>query len=226
MRSLSYVPAVALLASAVALAGCSTSFAPADTPAQSSLGEINGTSFGGRQPISGGHIYAYAAGTTGYGSASVSLLTATSAPGYTNQMDANGNYYVPTTANGNFSIAASTPCTAGTQVYLYSIGGNPGNGGNDFAGLIAALGQCPSNGLLSDTVGTKVTINEAFTVSAAYALAGFATDATDIGSSGTPLRRPVLQTHLPTPTISTVFRMAAACARRPRTAMVSSRSSS
>ena len=67
---------------------------------------------GGQQPIAGAKVYLYAANTTGYGNAAVSLLQ--SAGGTV--ADGSGNYYYPTTSGGNFSPArpaASFATTAG-----------------------------------------------------------------------------------------------------------------
>ena len=66
---------------------------------------------------------------------------------------------------------------------MLALGGNAGQGANPAAGLMAAIGSCPSGG------GSPVfvTVNEVTTVAAAYALAGFAVDATHVSSSGTAL---------------------------------------
>jgi hypothetical protein len=76
-------------------------------------------------------------------------------------------------------------------VYVYASGGDPQltgigvpSGNNPYIGLMAVLGTCANI-----TPGYYVTVNEASTVAAAYALAGFATDATHIGSSGTALAK-------------------------------------
>jgi hypothetical protein len=136
---------------------------------------------GGQQPFVGAHIYLYAANTTGYGDASVSLLTS----GSGRSIDSNGNYYVTTGTGGVFNISEDYTCTnSNTQVYLYSIGGNPGlgDGANAAAGFLAALGSC---GNLSST--QFIVINEVSTIATAYAIAGFATDATDVSSSSSAL---------------------------------------
>jgi hypothetical protein len=103
----------------------------------------------------------------------------------------NGDYYVTTDSGGNFSISGDYTCTAGQQVYLYSLGGDPGlgTGANAAAGLMAALGSCPTGGnfLSGSTPISYIVVNEVSTVAAAYAMAGFATDATHVGSSGTAL---------------------------------------
>lgn len=140
---------------------------------------LHGTVHGGQQPIVGAHVYLFAAGTMGYGGASTSLLNAAS----TGNSDSVGAY-VLTDSNGNFSLTGDYTCTANTQVYMLTLGGNPGSGANSAAALMAVLGNCPASGTLAGQVPT-VLINEISTVAAAYAFAGFATDATHVGSSGT-----------------------------------------
>jgi hypothetical protein len=151
---------------------------------------LTGSVHGGQQPIVGGHVYLFAANTTGYGgpgiaasgaNASLSLLNATT----TGLADSIGAY-VTTDAHGSFTITGDYSCTPNTQVYLYALGGNPGAGANSAAGLLAALGNCPSSGSFLASI-PFIQVNEVTTIAAAYAMAGFATDATHVSSSGTPL---------------------------------------
>jgi hypothetical protein len=164
--------------------------------------KLTGAVHGGQNPISGAHVYLLAAasgaggaGQAAYGgsgiaasasNASVSLLTKGSG------QDGSGNWYVTTGGDGSFAISGDYTCAAGQQVYLYALGGDPqmGTGANAAAGLMAALGNCPGTaGSTGNTFssGTYVIVNEVSTVAAAYAMAGFATDATHVGSSGTTL---------------------------------------
>jgi hypothetical protein len=159
-------------------------------------GGLSGRTMGGQQPIAGAHVYLLAASATGYGgagiaasaaNASVSLLTA----GGGTTLDISGgatnsDYYVTTDGSGNFSITGDYTCSTGQQVYLYALGGDPGSGPNAVAGLMAALGACPAVGNFAAAI-PYVVMNEVSTVAAAYAMAGFATDATHVGSSGTAL---------------------------------------
>jgi hypothetical protein len=167
---------------------------------------LTGVVHGGQNPISGARVYLFAAasgasgaGAAAYGgsgiaasvnNASVSLLTSAGNTTLDQSGTAtNGDYYVTTDSNGNFSITGDYSCTAGQQVYLYALGGNPGlgTGTNAAAGLMAALGNCPG-GSSAFAAGTPyVVVNEVSTVAAAYAMAGFATDAVHVGSSGTAL---------------------------------------
>ena len=183
-----------------ALTGCMLS--PTAAPSPDSGLAMQGKVIGGQQPIVGAHVYLFAANTTGYGgpgivasatNASVSLLT--SVPGNT-ALDTsggatNGDYYVTSGAGGAFSITGDYSCTPNTQVYLYALGGNPGltSGTNNVAaGLLAALGNCPSSGNFLATT-PFIVMNEVSTIATAYALGGFATDATHVSSSGTALAK-------------------------------------
>jgi hypothetical protein len=142
---------------------------------------IHGNVHGGRQPISGAHIYLLAAASTAYGASSVSLLDSAD----TGHADFLGAYTTSNT-DGSFSISGAYTCTPNTQVYLYAQGGDPGAGPNDAVGLLAILGNCPVAGNFAAAT-PLVSINEVTTVAAAYAFAGYATDATHVASSGTPL---------------------------------------
>jgi hypothetical protein len=105
------------------LSGCATApvLTSISTPSGSVRGHaITGKVHGGQSPIAGASAYLYAANTTGYGNASVSLLNSSGSNTY---KDTNGNYYVLTDANGNFSITGDYMCPSSTaQVYLYAVG--------------------------------------------------------------------------------------------------------
>jgi streptogramin lyase len=178
------VAIAALFCFPLLLTGCSLSPTTTETSPDTGLA-IQGVVHGGNQPIVGAHVYMYAATTAGYGAASKSLLT--SATG--NPADGSGNFYVSTGTGGTFSITGDYSCTTNSQVYLYSVGGNPGltptTINNTAAGLIAVLGNCPGGaGAFAGPV-PYVVINEVSTVAAAYAFAGFATDSTHVSSSAT-----------------------------------------
>lgn len=193
-------PAFALLSASVAslfLAGCAMS----NTASTSSLGPASGNAIagnvhGGQQPVAGARVYLLVANPAGYGTPSLSLLTS-AATGHA--VDSIGAY-VTTNDSGQFDITGDYHCMTGyaqgasttsggvdlsgfEQVYLYVAGGNPGlgTGNNDNIGLMAALGPC--EGQFSQTLQ----VNEITTVAAAYALAGFASDATHVSSSGSGL---------------------------------------
>jgi hypothetical protein len=86
--------------------------------------------------------------------------------------------YVATGSNGAFSLTGDYSCSSGQQLYMYVLGGT-----NAAAGLMAVIGSCPASG----SPAIAVAVNEVTTIAAAYALAGFATDATHVSSSGTAL---------------------------------------
>jgi len=157
----------------LALGGCSINTIGANRTTNTSVPvagvALQGRVHGGQNPISGASVYLYAANITGYGNASVSLLDA---PGY-----------VTTDSTGSFTITGNYTCPSATaQVYLYALGGNPGSGVNSAAGMLAGLGSC---GSLSSS--TYIVINEVSTIATAYAIAGYATDATHVSSSGSAL---------------------------------------
>ena len=141
----------------------------------------SGTVRHGQVPIAGARVYLLAANTTGYGNASVSLLDA-AATGLSDSIGA----YVTTASDGSFAIAGDYTCPPNTQVYLYALGGDAGSGNSPVSGLLAVFGTCPNSGSFSASK-PNVIVNEVTTIAAAYAMAGFATDATHVSSSGTPL---------------------------------------
>jgi len=166
------------------------------TPSLVQGSTLSGSAYGGQQPIAGAHVYLFAANTTGYGgegiaasssNASVSLLN----PTITGHSDSSGAY-VLTDAGGNFSITGDYTCTPNTQVYAYALGGNAGAGTNSHAALLAALGNCPSAGNFLSNV-SFIHMDEVTTVATAYAIAGFATDATHVSSSGSALAQTGIQ---------------------------------
>jgi len=169
----------AALLSVLTLTGCSLSpTAPASLqPAAALQGNVHG----GQQPVSGSHVYLFAANATGYTKASTSLLNAAST-GHSDTVGA----YVLTDANGNFSISSDYTCTAGQQVYIYALGGNSGSGTNSAVGELAVLGACPVAGNFAAAT-PFILVNEVSTIAAAYAIAGFAVDATHVAYSGTAL---------------------------------------
>lgn len=191
-----------LASSTLLMAGCSVSKIATDepvasptAPAAANVAPVKGTVHGGQQPIWNAHIYMFAVSTTGYGTLtapqpSQSLLI----PGHDTTKDSSGNYYVTTSSNGNFTITQADYSCGGVignpvtqQVYLYSIGGQPGTsaGTNSGAGLMAVLGPCTISAFTG--LPASVQMNEATTVAAAYALSGFAVDATHMSGSNTAL---------------------------------------
>ena len=158
---------------------------------------FQGKVYGGQNPVVGARVYMFAANagvftpnSDGYGNASVSLLTSAGNTSLDQFGGAtNGDYYVTTVAGGSFSITGDYTCTAGQQVYLYAVSGNSGSGTNSGAGMLAALGNCPGGLSAFASSDPFVFINEVSTIATAYAIAGFATDATHVSSSGTALAK-------------------------------------
>ena len=164
-------------------------------PAAANTAPLHGRAHGGQQPIAGAHVYMLAITTstsnTPYGLPSTSLLQS-SGTGDTSAGGVNGWYYVTTDSNGSFTIAATDYTCSNQEVYLYSLGGSPGIGDtstpNSAIGLMAVLGPfpCQADGSFLDLPAT-IQLNEATTVAAAYSLAGFAVDATDMSTSNSSL---------------------------------------
>jgi hypothetical protein len=159
------------------LAGCATdgAFNSTATPAATILGSLHG----GQSSIAGAHVYLFAAGAQGYGLPSTSLLTASA----TGASDAIGAY-VTSDANGNFALPGGYTCASSAQTYVLALGGNAGSSTNSAAGLLAAVGNCPSPDGAS---ALTIAVNEITTIGTAYALAGFATDPTHVSSPSTQL---------------------------------------
>jgi len=162
------------------LSATASTVATISAPQPLADGALTGVVSSGTIPVAYAHVYLFAANTTAYGQPSVSLLNAT----LTGTSDSLGAY-VATAFNGTFSLTGDYSCSSVQQLYLYVQGGDAGTGQNATEGLMAAIGSCPS----STGPGTSVTVNEVSTVAAAYALAGFATDATHVSSSGRRWRR-------------------------------------
>lgn len=176
--------AIVLSSCALLLCGCS-GVPVANTIENTSVqgAALQGRVHGGEQPISGAHVYLYAINNTGYGSASLSLLT--SATG--NLPDRNGNYYVTTDSGGNFTITGDYNCPSATPLtYVYAVGGNPGlasGTNNTAAGLLAGVGDCTHSGYTSK----YVVVNEVSTIASVYGVAGYVVDPTHVSTSSTTL---------------------------------------
>jgi hypothetical protein len=141
------------------LAGCTGFTRPAAITTQAGTA-LRGTVHGGQQPVVGATIQLYAAGI-GATSPNTNLLTRT----------------VTTDASGNFNIDLAYSCTAGQQMYIVALGGDPGGGTNGNLALMSALGDC--NTLTTDTY---ISINEVTTVASVFALAPFMTGITTLGA--------------------------------------------
>ncbi len=124
---------LALTLVSLALCGCSgmdQAAFPA-TPAQGSVGPLQGNVFGGHAPIVGSHVFLLEATWTGYSAKAKSLLASTATNGaypvtqdLINGSVTNGLYYVTSDSNGAF-ITGDYTCDAGYPVYMYASGGAP-----------------------------------------------------------------------------------------------------
>ncbi len=155
---------------ALALSGCLLQTTAVGTDA---VPQLHGVVHGGQQAISSASIQLFAAGTSGYGTGAVSLLTNP----------------VATDGNGAFTITGDYTCPgANSQLYLVARGGNPGlpGGANNTAmAEMAALGPCTLySGHYTLDPSQLVVVNEVTTVAAVYSLRGFMSPATSqIGTS-------------------------------------------
>lgn len=172
------ISSLLLLVPVAILSGCGLSTVPATSPAKltgQTMSLMQGSVFGGSQPIGGAVIQLYAAGNTGYGSAfpygsATSLL---------------GQNIVQTASDGtgSFSLQGTFTCPASNpEVYIVATGGNPGvsAGNNPNLALMAALGPC--TGI---TRSTHILINEMTTVASVWALSPFMTGIANVGTSAT-----------------------------------------
>ena len=175
------------------LTGCSSMVTTA-APETATGMALQGEAHGGSQAIVGARVYLLAANSTGYPTAasnlSISLLTTGTPNGTTDPNLPPAAKYVTTGSYGQFTIAGDYTCAIGQQVYLLVLGGNPGAAGasNANIGLMSVLGSCPTSAPFNfATTVPYLYVNEVTTVAAAYAMAGYAYDATHISSSGTAL---------------------------------------
>jgi streptogramin lyase len=157
-RSLMIAPALLI---AMALSGCAGSL-PGNfgvtQPVTSA--HLEGSVFGGQQPVVGATVQLYG----------ISTSTGASAP-----MIASPPLSM---AGGAFSISGLYNCAGYSDVYLVATGGTAATATNSSITLVAALGQCSA---LRPT--TNVQLNELTTVAAAYALAPFASSYTSVSSA-------------------------------------------
>ena len=128
---------------------------------------LHGVVQAGLQPVVGASVGLYAAGTSGYASASSQVY----APG--------GAATVLTDKNGNFTVPAGYNCPApNSQMYLVAIGGQVGtNAANPNLSLMTALGSC------SSLSSASVIINEVTSIASAWATAPFASNDALSGNS-------------------------------------------
>ncbi len=152
---------------------------PVVVPPTTGNTQMVGTVYSGKLPVASAQVRLYVAGSTGNASAATDL---------TGTASGSSAAYTTTAADGTFSLEGTFTCPSATssftpQVYLVATGGNPslsGNVNNSSLVLVDALGPCAN---LTST--TKTAINELTTLAAAWALSGFMTSATNVGSTAT-----------------------------------------
>ena len=123
---------------------------------------MQGSVYGGQQPVSGATVALFAVGTSGYGAGATQL-------GSSVTTDANGNF--------NFPAGSYTCPFPNTPVYLTAKGGNAGYTTNANIMLAAGIGPC------SGAASVSLNLNEISTVATAFALSHFFT--TTLGASST-----------------------------------------
>lgn len=169
------------------MAGCGvTASQLADHPLTAGQ-TLQGRVHGGQQPVTGAHIYLFAASTNGYGAPSLSLLDPTQSGAATDSFGT----YITTDASGNFTLSHYA-CTSGQQVYLLATDGNPGlapGTSNPALAMMTVLGACPTGETDFGSTISFLDVNEISTIASVYALSGFMTDATHVSSPNTPAAR-------------------------------------
>ena len=150
------------------------------------VGEISGLVHGGQQPVTGSLIQLYAVGTSGDGSGATALISATvttsDGSGNATNSNANAGNGFNSFPAGGFTITGDYHCpSASTQVYLTSVGGNPGlvaGTNNSALSMMAVLGQCGNL-----TSSTYVFVDELTTVASLAPLASYMSSYSALGSA-------------------------------------------
>ena len=149
------------------------------------VGEISGIVHGGQQPVTGSLIQLYAVGTGGDGTAATALISATvttsDGSGNATNSNANAGNGFNSFPAGGFTITGDYHCpSATTQVYLTSVGGNPGlvaGTNNSALSMMAVLGNCGNL-----TSSTYVFVDELTTVASLAPLASYMSSYSALGS--------------------------------------------
>ena len=138
---------------------------------------FQGQVLSGTTPVNNATVQLYAAGATGNASAATPMLTQTVVSDGLGMFQLNGLYTC-----GQSSTGQAIPSTA--QLYLVATGGTTSTTSttpNPALTMVTAIGPCSN---LTAT-GAFTTLNELTTAAAAYALAPFASSATNIGATAT-----------------------------------------
>jgi hypothetical protein len=152
-----------LLVAVMAAAGCGSGGSGVTAGGGAPIA-VSGTVHGGQNPVAAASVYAYQAGSSGYGRGDVKLACTTTS--------SNGQFSFGSTApvcsGSGLPAAFSCPATGSPNLYLLAVGGNPGAGNNPALVMMAALGAC--NGPAANGF---VTINEVTTAASVWALSQF-----------------------------------------------------
>jgi hypothetical protein len=171
--SVSFTPASSASFSAILSVADSVAGSP-QTEALAGIGvstadvSFSGKAMAGTEPLIGASVQLYAAGSTGDGSVGTALLT---------------NPLTTDTA-GSFLVPSAYTCpTPAAQLYLVARGGKPGPtapAANPAIVLLTPVGACNRVAPAS-----QVVVNEATTVTAAYALSQFLAAGENLGATST-----------------------------------------
>ncbi|MDR3750394.1 MAG: ice-binding family protein [Terracidiphilus sp.] len=173
--SLSLLPLTLFSLAVLGTTGCGmgNQGSSASSPSTSTTQTIQGSVYGGQQPVVGATIQLYAAGTTGLGQGATPLI---SAP-------------LPTTnANGSFTFTYTLPSTP-SHFYIVATGGRPGSGNpeNPDIVMMAALGSCTASTTIPSTY---ININEVTTAAAVLELQPFIAAPTGIAGASVVIGAP------------------------------------
>ena len=177
LRPVSFWLPLTLLSFAMfAIAGCGSSSSSSSSSSTPTVAQtIQGSVFGGQQPVAGAEIQLYVAGTPtsggGYGQGAIALITAPLPK---------TNNYGAFTITGKYALPS-----APSHFYIVATGGSPGYGNpvNPSIVLMSAISDCTATGTLSSSL--FININEVTTMAAAVALQPFM--AAPTGSVGAPV---------------------------------------
>ncbi len=125
---------------------------------------MNGVVHGGQNPVAAAEVFAYQAGSSGYGRGDVKLACTTS----NSVGEFSFGSTAPVCAGTGLPAAFSCPVTGSPNLYLLAVGGNPGGGANAALVMMAVLGNCNSV-----AANSFVTINEVTTSASTWALQQF-----------------------------------------------------
>ena len=174
------LPPFSALVAIAFLTGCALTNTATPSPATGL--SLHGSVHGGQQAIIAAHIYLFAANTTGYGQPSVSLLNAT----YTGHSTPSAATSPPTpwAASPSPATTPAPPTPAGLPLRPRR---QPRRWHQHSRRPARRPRQPAPAPATSSPPSPSSRSTRSTTIAAAYALAGFASDATHVSSSGTPL---------------------------------------